>query len=184
VSAVEAMVDLPTDPPPGAPTDAQRAMAAGLEAEGFVPVALTAVVIGDPAMTLWVLVRADGTLAELVHREPHDPGFAFRTRLDPPARGYDAIESVPWARGWPAPTTRRLALPKATWRDLLAAHDAALAEAVAHGARPVPVPVEEALAEVLESDRSAARRMLVRPWRSMAAMYGVGRRPRGAPDSA
>jgi hypothetical protein len=180
VAVMDAVHDMPQHPPPVPPTVAQREMAAGLELEGFVRVADTAVLVGDPAMHLWVLVRADGTLAELVHTEPRAPGFGFRTQLDPAAPGYDAIESVPWKRGWPSPTTRRIALPKATWPALLAAHDAALAEAVAVGARPVPVPVEGALANVLESDRAAARRVLVSPWRSMARMYGVGRRQRGA----
>ena len=183
LSTIEAIQDVPHAPPPAPPTAAQLAMGAGLVARGFVPVADTGVVIGDPSMTLWVLVRPDGTIAELVHTEPHEPGFAFRTQLDPAAPAYDTIESVPWKRGWPGPTTRRLSLPKAIWPDLLAAHDAALAEAVAAGARPVPVPLEEALANVLDSDRAAARRVLQRPWRSMAQMYGVGRRPRGPADS-
>ena len=180
VAVMDAVHDVPDDPPLVAPTAAQREMAAGLRAEGFVPVADTAVLVGEPAIHLWVLVRADGTLAELVHTEPRAPGFGFRTQLDPAAPGYDTIESVPWKRGWPAPTSRRIALPKAPWPQVLAAHDAALADAVALGAQPVPVRVEDALANVLESDRAAARRVLTRPWRSMARMYGVGRRPRGA----
>ena len=182
VSSVEAIHDVPDQPPAGPPTEAQRAMAAGLVARGFVPVADHAVIIGDPAMTLWVLVRPDGTIAELVHTEPRDLGFAFRTELDPPAPEYDMIESVPWKRGWPAATTRRLSLPKATWSDLLSAHDAALAEAAAQGARARPVTLEGALANVLESDRAAARRILETPWRSMARWYGVGRQRRGAGD--
>jgi hypothetical protein len=165
------MHDVPDDPPPGLPTAAQQAIAAGLAMQGFVAVADTAVVIGDPAITLWVLVRPDGTIAELVHTEPHAPGFAFRTQLDPPASGYDTVESVPWKRGWPGPTTRRLSVPKATWSELLVAHDAALAEAIASGACPLPVPLEDALTDVLDSDRAAAKRVLRSPWRSMAHLY-------------
>ena len=180
VSAVEAVHDVAEHPPPAPPTNAQREMAAGLAVEGFVPVAEHAVLVGDPAIHLWVLVRPDGTLAELVHTEPHAPGFGFRTELDPPAPGYATIESVPWKRGWPAATTRRLSLPKAMWSDVLDAHDGALAEAVAAGARPVPVALDEALANVLASDRAAAKRALRTPWRSMAQMYGIGRRPRGS----
>jgi hypothetical protein len=155
-------------------------MADGLAARGFTPVAEHAVLIGDPAMHLWVLVRPDGTLAELVHTEPHAPGFGFRTDLDPGAPGYRTVESVPWKRGWPAETTRRISLPKAPWDEVLAAHDAALAEAAVAGARPVPVALEDALANVLASDKAVAQRVLTRPWRSMAHMYGVGRRPRGS----
>ncbi|MFL6205754.1 MAG: hypothetical protein ACJ739_10435 [Acidimicrobiales bacterium] len=180
LSTIEAVHEVPADPPPSPPTAAQQAMAEDLRAEGFVPVAPTAVLVGDPEMVLWVLVRGDGTFAELVHAEPRAPGFAFRTELDPPAPGYDTVESVPWKRGFPSPTTRRLALPKATWPALLAAHDAALAEAVREGARPVPVAIADALANVLDSDRAAARRVLERPWRSMAHLYGLGRRPRSA----
>jgi len=180
VSVVESMQAVPDDPPAVPPTETQRTIAAGLEAVGFVRVADTAVLIGDPAITLWVLVRPDGTIAELVHTEPREPGFAFRTQLDPTAHGYDTIESVPWKRGWPGPTSRRVSLPKATWRSLLDAHDAALTEARAQGARTVPVPLGDALADVLASDRAAARRVMVRPWRSMAEMYGLRRRPGSA----
>ena len=43
VSVVESMQAVPDDPPAAPPTEAQRTMAAGLEAEGFVPVAPSAV---------------------------------------------------------------------------------------------------------------------------------------------
>jgi hypothetical protein len=178
VSVLESMRDVPRDPPAVPPTPAQREMAAGLERAGFVAVADTAALVGDPGIHLWVLARDDGTVAELVHAEPHGPGFGFRTQLDPPAPGYDTIESVPWKHGWPAATTRRIALPKASWSTLLDAHDAALAEAIAGGARPVPVRLEEALANVLASDRATAARALARPWRSMARANGIGRRRR------
>jgi hypothetical protein len=171
VAAVEAMRDLPDDPPPAPPTPALRELAAGLRTAGFAPIAEHAVLIGDPEMHLWVLLREDGTLSELVHREPRAPGFAFRTDLDPPGPGYDTVESVPWTRGWPGPTTRRIEIADASWPDLLAAHDEALAEVVAHGARPVAIPREEALANVLDSDRAAARRMSAHPWRMAAQAY-------------
>lgn len=180
VSVIEAAVDIPDAPPPAPPTPAERAIGAVLQAAGFVPVAGHAVLVGDPAIHLWVLVRSDGTIAEVVHTEPHPPGYSFRTQLDPPADGYDAIESVPWTRGWPAPTTRRIGVPHASCDELLEAHDRALAEAAATGARPVPVPLEDALSTVLESDRASARRVLARPWRSMLVspyLRGRGQTP-------
>ena len=174
VAAVAAMEEVPDDPQPAPPTGAQRAMAEVLAPHGFTPVADHAVLVGDPPMHLWVLLRDDGTLAELVHREPHPAGFGFRTQLAPPAPDHDTVESVPWVRGCPASTTRRISLRGATCDELLAAHDAALVEARDAGARPRPLRPGDALANVLASDREAASRVLARPWRSMLrAPFGL-----------
>jgi hypothetical protein len=171
VAAVEALQDIRDDPPPVLPTDAMQSLAAELDAAGFSPVAHQAVLIGDPEMHVWVLRRDDGTLAELIHREPRAVGFAFTTRLRLGAPGHDKVLSVPWKRGWPEPGTRRVERPKAGWRELLEAHDTALAEEVARGARIEQVAPEEALALVLDSDRTAARRVMERPWRSMVGAH-------------
>lgn len=171
VAAVEALQDVEDDPPFGLPTGALQVLAEELRAAGFTPVDVQAVLIGDPTMHLWVLHRDDGTLAELIHREPHPAGFAFATKLRPGAPGYDKVASVPWRRGWPEPGTRRVERPKAGWRELLEAHDAALAEAVALGARVAPVAPDEALAIVLADDRATARRVMERPWRSMVGAH-------------
>jgi hypothetical protein len=182
VAAVEALRDVPDDPPPSPPTDALREIAAGLRGEGFAPVTEEAVLIGDPEMHLWVLLRADGTVAETIHREPRPPGFSFATWLEPPAPGYDKIVSVPWARGWPEPGARRVERPKATWSALLDAHDAAVAEATAAGARPAPVRSDDALARVLAGDRATVGRVMERPWRSMVGAHLRGLR-RAAPPT-
>jgi hypothetical protein len=171
VAAVEALQEIRDDPPAALPTDALQALAVELGDAGFTPVTHQAVLIGDPMMHVWVLHRDDGTLAELLHREPHPAGFAFTTRLRPALPGYGKILSVPWRRGWPEPGTRRVERPRAECRALLAAHDAALAEAVAQGARPAPVSPDDALAIVLADDRAAARRVMERPWRSMVGAH-------------
>jgi hypothetical protein len=179
VAAVEALQAVPDRPPPAPPTHALREIAAGLREEGFEPVTDHAVLIGDPTMHLWVLLRQDGTTAELLHHEGRDPGFAFTTRLRGPGPGYDKILSVPWRRGWPEPTTQRIERPNATWPELLRAHDDALSGAVASGARPEPLRAEEALATVLADDRATARRVMERPWRSMIGAHLRGLRRAG-----